>query len=225
MPSARPFLQHRRDDRPEFPTRRRIDADRRLIQQQQPRPRQQRAGQAELLLHPAGKLPGQPFRERAKAGETQQPRDTLGAQCCGHRMQIGEQVEVLGDAQLLVQAEALRHVADCRMRRRGVGRHVVAEYGDATARSGAADPAIRRSSVVLPAPSGPTRPVIIPGSIVADNPSSATCDDAPRAPGNTWRSASMATIGSVIGCAGNRMVTGMPWRTASSGSSMRMRSR
>ena len=31
-------------------------------------------------------------------------------------MQIGEQVEVLDYAQLLVQAEALRHVADCRMR-------------------------------------------------------------------------------------------------------------
>ena len=48
--------QHRRDDRPELAARCRIDADRRLVQQQQARARQQRAGQAELLLHAAGQL-------------------------------------------------------------------------------------------------------------------------------------------------------------------------
>src|SRR6266545_4113383 len=39
--------------------------------------------------------------------------------------------------------------------------------------SGLSRPAIRRSRVVLPAPSGPTRPVISPGTISAVTPSSA----------------------------------------------------
>ncbi len=116
-----PFLQHRGNDRPQIPARCGIHTDRRLVEQQQPRPRQQRAGQTELLLHPAGKLAGQTRGERAETGEAQQPRHALGAQSRGHRMQVGEQVEVLGDAQVLVEAEALRHVADRRMRQRGIG--------------------------------------------------------------------------------------------------------
>ncbi len=133
--AVRPALfQHRRHDRPQVAPRSRIDADRRFVEQQQPRPRQQRTGQAELLLHPAGKLTGQTRGEWAETGEAQQPRHALGAQGSGHRMQVGEQVEVLGDAQVLVEAEALRHVADRRMRQRGIGRHVVAEYADAAVR-------------------------------------------------------------------------------------------
>ena len=49
-------------------------------------------------------------------------------------MQVGEQVEVLGDAQVLVEAEALRHVADRRMRQRRIGCHVMAEYSDVPTR-------------------------------------------------------------------------------------------
>ena len=150
--SVRPALfQHRRNDRPQVPTRSRIHTDRRFVEQQQPRPRQQRTGQAELLLHPAGKLTGQTRGEWAETGEAQQPRHPLGAQGRGHRMQVGEQVEVLGDAQVLVEAEALRHVADRRMRQRGIGCHVVAEYADVavrgtqqTRRSGAAAWSCRR---------------------------------------------------------------------------------
>ena len=45
-------------------------------------------------------------------------------------MKIGEQVEVLGDRQVLIQSEALRHVADGGMGCRGIRRHVVAEHDD-----------------------------------------------------------------------------------------------
>ena len=51
-----PLREHGRHDRPELAARGRIDADRGLVQQQQARPRQQRAGQPELLLHAAGEL-------------------------------------------------------------------------------------------------------------------------------------------------------------------------
>ena len=46
-------------------------------------------------------------------------------------MEVGEQVEVLRHAQILVEPEALRHVADRPMRRRCIGRHVMAEHDDA----------------------------------------------------------------------------------------------
>ena len=122
------FLQHGRDDRPEFAARHRIDADRRLVQQQQPRTREQRAGQAELLLHPAGELAGQARGEGRQAGEAQQSFDACRAQVARHGMQVGEQVEVFRDAEVFVQAECLRHVADRGMHRGGIGRHVVAEH-------------------------------------------------------------------------------------------------
>ena len=219
-----PFLQHRRDDRPQFAPRRRIDADRRFVEQQQPRPRQQRAGQAELLLHAAGKLAGQTRGERAEPGEAQQPRDALGAQGARHRVQVGEQVEVLGDAQVLVEAEALRHVADRRMRRAA---SVAMSWPNTLMRppAGRSRPAISRSSVVLPAPSGPTRPVIMPGWMVAEMPSSATCGAAPCAAGESVTQRVDDDDGLGHRTAGSPMVTGMPWRTPSSGFSTRMRSR
>ena len=168
------FLQHGRDDRPEFAARYRIDADRRFVQQQQPRARQQSAGQAELLLHAAGELARQPRGERRQAGEAQQPRDAFGAQVARHGMQVGEQVEVFRDAEIFVQAEraaACSRSSGCAAAAsRG---HVVAEHRDTVPVVGRSSPAISRSSVVLPAPSGPTRPVIMPGSIAASMPSSA----------------------------------------------------
>ena len=51
-----------------------------------------------------------------------------------HGVQIGEQVEVLRDGQVLIQTETLRHVADHRVRRGRIARHVVAEHGDASGR-------------------------------------------------------------------------------------------
>ena len=139
-------------------------------------------------------------------------------------MQVGEQVEVLGDAQVLVQAEALRHVADRRMRLRGIGRHVVAEHIDAAARGAqqAGDQAQQRglAGAVRPDQAG-DHPWLDRGrhTVQRDMRRSAMragervtqrIDDDDRLGHRT---------------AGNRMVTGMPWRMPSSGFSMRMRSR
>ena len=52
-------------DLPQLAPRQRIDADRRLVEQQQLRRAHQRAGQAELLLHAAGEPAGQPAGETA----------------------------------------------------------------------------------------------------------------------------------------------------------------
>ena len=218
------LLQHRRNDRPQVPTGSRIHTDRRFVEQQQPWPRQQRAGQTELLLHSAGKLAGQTRGERAETGEAQQPCHPLGAQGRGHCMQVGEQVEVLGDAQVLVEAEALRHVTDRRMRQRGFGCHVMAEYTDVATR-GAQQTSDQAQQGGLA------------GGIRADQAGDHPWLDRGRhtIQCNVWRGAVRAgervaqrgddhdRLGHRV--AGNRMVTGMPWRTPSSGFSMRIRSR
>ena len=58
MPSLGQVVDHL----PELAPRDRIDADARLVEQQQARLAQQRAGKAELLLHAAGELAGEPRR-------------------------------------------------------------------------------------------------------------------------------------------------------------------
>jgi len=68
------------------------------------------------------------------AGEAQQPRDAFHPQRHWHGVQVGEQVEILGDREILIQAEALRHIANHRMRRGGLGRHVVTEHDNAAFR-------------------------------------------------------------------------------------------
>jgi hypothetical protein len=46
-------------------------------------------------------------------------------------VQVAEEIEVLRDGQILIEAEALRHVADAGMSPRGIHRHVMAKDGDA----------------------------------------------------------------------------------------------
>ena len=61
------------DDLPQLAPRQRIDADRRLVEQQQLGRAHQRAGQAELLLHAAGELARRPRGERPEVGHLHQP--------------------------------------------------------------------------------------------------------------------------------------------------------
>ena len=58
---------------PQFAPRHRVDADAGLVEQQQLWLLQQGAGEAELLLHAAGELAGQPVLEPFQIGELQQP--------------------------------------------------------------------------------------------------------------------------------------------------------
>ena len=51
---------------PEIPPRDGIDAGRRLVEEEHPRRVDQRANEAELLLHPARELPGEPTAERTQ---------------------------------------------------------------------------------------------------------------------------------------------------------------
>jgi hypothetical protein len=113
--------RHRPYDAPQFAPGRRVDAGARFVEQQQLRPRQQGTGEPELLLHATRELPRQPAREGRKAGELQQRREALAARCRIQIVQVCLQVQVLLHRQVLVEPEALRHVANLAAHRVAVG--------------------------------------------------------------------------------------------------------
>ena len=119
------------DDLPQLAPRHWIDAHRRLVEQQQLGGAQQCASEAEFLLHAARQPPGASAGERPERGHVQElgvARRALGG---GHALQIGVEVEVLLHAEVFIEAEALRHVADARLHGERIARDVDAERLDA----------------------------------------------------------------------------------------------
>ena len=122
------------DQLPELPARQRVDAGRRLVEDQKVGIVDQRAAKAELLPHAARELPGRPVGERREPGAVEQLGDAplpLGA---GLPEQSAEKLDVLAHAEVGIEvlAEALRHVGDARADRcavRGIC-HVAAENVD-----------------------------------------------------------------------------------------------
>ena len=104
------------DQIPELAARQRVDAGRRLVENEQIRIVDQRAAQAELLLHAAGQLAGRAVLERIERGGGQELGDPGAA--LGRRLpeQPAEEIDVLKHAQrrIKIAAEALRHVGDAR---------------------------------------------------------------------------------------------------------------
>ena len=115
-PVARQLVHHL----PQLAARNRIHADAGLVQQQHLRLAHQRAGQPQLLLHPAGELARQPVGERAERGELQQPGEGFLPGFAGDAAQVGVQIQVFHHRQVFIQAKLLRHVPE-----HGVERAVV----------------------------------------------------------------------------------------------------
>ncbi len=105
------------DQLPEAPTGQRVDPGGGLVEDQQVRVVDQRAAQAEFLLHPAGEFAGRPFGEALEVGGQQQVVHALVAIGFGQAEQRGEEADVFADGQLGVQvaAQALRHEGDARV--------------------------------------------------------------------------------------------------------------
>jgi hypothetical protein len=101
---------------PELAPRDGIDAGGRLVEQEDARLGHEGAGQGELLLHaaaqPAGQAPGEALQ--AKHGQVALPSRLDVAH--GDTPQLTHVAKVLGHAEVLVQAERLREVADVRAR-------------------------------------------------------------------------------------------------------------
>ncbi len=89
-----------------------VDAHSGLVQQEEPGRLEQGAGQPQLLLHAAGEPPGQTLGKGCELGHLHELWITLRALPAPHPLQVGVQVQVLLHAQVLIQPEALRHVAD-----------------------------------------------------------------------------------------------------------------
>ena len=115
------------NDLPQLLPRHRIDADGRLIEQQQFGRPYQRAGQPQFLLHAPRKPAGQSRGVRPKRRHRHELRIAITALLGGDSVQIGVEIEIFLHGEVFIQAEALRHVADARLDLLRIGRHVDAE--------------------------------------------------------------------------------------------------
>ena len=160
---ARERLEHDVDDR-------RREAEGRLVEQQQVRRRDERAGDRELLLLPAGE------RARGPAPELLHDREQL---VDGGDVRLGAlaapaareaELEVLLDAELGEDAASLGNERDAALgdalRARGHGA-TARTAGSPLPRAGTS-PMIACSVVDLPAPFGPIRPTISPRRTSSD---------------------------------------------------------
>ena len=102
-----------------------VDSGGGLVEQQQLGLVQDRGGQRQALLPAAGQAAG----ELALAVGEAQPIDCLGYPPAAsvHGIEAADEVEVLPDREILVEAEALRHVADLTLDRPRLLDDVVAE--------------------------------------------------------------------------------------------------
>ena len=116
---ARPAGTDAVDQFPELAARERIDAGRRLVENQQVGIVDQGAAQAELLLHAARQLGGRPVAERRQTRAGQQFGNALLALALALPEQPAEEIDVFEHRQRRVQipAQTLRHVGDARLHR------------------------------------------------------------------------------------------------------------
>ncbi len=106
---------------PELAPRDRIDAGRRLVEQQHLRFRHQRARQRELLLHAAAQPAGQPIGEAIHVEHLQVAMPAPIDLVARHATQVADVLNVLADGEIGIEAECLRQVAGLRRAPRGPG--------------------------------------------------------------------------------------------------------
>src|SRR5690606_38976057 len=90
---------------------------------------QQAGRKRQTLLPAAGQLAGELARPPGEA----EPLERAAYRLSGprHAVEAGNEIQVLPDAQVLIQAEALGHVADLALDRGALGQEVVAEAASA----------------------------------------------------------------------------------------------
>ena len=156
-----PCLRQGGDPPPELAAGQGIGAAGRLVEEQDVRLVQQRGGHGQALLVAARKLAAELAGDGAELELGHRPVDPLATPRAVQAIGAGEEVEVLGDRELGVERELLRHIADLLARRGGAAPQVGA--GDLELPLVAdSSPQSMRKVVVLPAPLGPRRPKISP---------------------------------------------------------------
>ena len=121
----RPWRRERVDLVPELTPRLGVDARGWLVEQQELRAGQ-RAGAKRKPLLPAA---GQRARDLVLAAFEPEPRDHFARSIgwLGQAVDAGDELEILAHRQILIQAEALRHVTDLALDLLGLGADVVAK--------------------------------------------------------------------------------------------------
>jgi len=123
-----PLTVELEEELPELEPGHGIDAGRRFVEQKDLGSVEEIAGQSELFLHPARKVPGEPVFEGPQGAETEQLLFPLREPPGRHAVKIGEELHVFGDGQVAVKAEVLGHVADPVLHLEGPASHI--EAGD-----------------------------------------------------------------------------------------------
>jgi hypothetical protein len=129
-------LDELQDNCPQFAPGKRINTDRGFIEKQEFRRANKGASEAELLLHAARQPAGLPLDKRAERRHFHQSRIAVTPLVGSDSMQIGVEVEIFLDAEILVQPESLRHIANLRLDLLRIGGHVDAENTQITGISG-----------------------------------------------------------------------------------------
>ncbi len=111
---------------------------------------------------PPESLPAIRLRNSERPAAVSNSRARVSRSRSRHAEQVAVERDVLVDREIFVEAESLGHVADVMLRALRVARDVEAGHF-ALPESGERTPASMRIVVVLPAPSGPTKPKISPG--------------------------------------------------------------
>src|ERR1019366_3167237 len=118
----------------------RIDPGGRLVEEQQRGLVNGRARKRDALLPPARERPGQLPPTIGQPRALEDVVDAHAEPLDGHAVDPRVEGEVLGDGEILVQAEALGHVADALLDALGLPHDVVSDHGAVTA-GGIEDPA------------------------------------------------------------------------------------
>ena len=119
---------------PELRSRQRVHAGRRLIENQKIRVMDQRAAQAELLLHAPGEFACRALQEFEQPGGLGELIDALAALCGSMTEQAREELQILLDRERRIQvlAQPLRHIGDARahLLAMRLAAHVAAQHLD-----------------------------------------------------------------------------------------------
>ncbi|EKD39920.1 MAG: hypothetical protein ACD_75C00246G0002 [uncultured bacterium] len=107
-----PFRSQPVEDAPEIPAAHRVDAVGRLIEEKHLRGMDEGADQLEFLFHAAREFAGLAVDERPHVAEVEQFTDALPPAFAAHAVEIGVEVDVLANRQVLVKPESLAHVGE-----------------------------------------------------------------------------------------------------------------
>ncbi len=132
-----PFARHLVDEGPETPARNGIDAARGFIEEDHARSVEDRAGESQPLFPAPGQRLGDEIFLALQARGLNRPRLALAHRRAGEAVDPAEETQILNDGQIVIETEALGHVADPVLQGLGVLRDVDAE--DARASGGGSE--------------------------------------------------------------------------------------